>query len=64
MSQTINGFPFSTRYEPHYNQSLLAEKMGHYDLSYTFVKKGLELYPDHYASLELMNKVKKLYENV
>ena len=52
------------RYEPHYNQALLAEKMGHYDLSFNYVKKSLELYPDHYASQELLTKVKKLYETV
>lgn len=51
-------------YEPHYNQALLAEKMGHYNLCFDYVKKSLEVYPDQFATLELLSKVKKLYEAV
>ncbi|XP_027196782.2 tetratricopeptide repeat protein 8 [Dermatophagoides pteronyssinus] len=51
-------------YEPHYNLALLAENSGHFDLSYEYVQKSLNLYPDHYASKELKNRVWKLYEAV
>lgn len=51
-------------YEPHYNQALLCEKLGNYDQCYYYINKSLDLYPDHYASIELIKKVKKLYEVV
>lgn len=57
-------FFFNYRYEPHYNLALLAENSGHFDLSYEYVQKSLNLYPDHYASKELKNRVWKLYEAV
>ncbi|KAI7691175.1 Tetratricopeptide repeat protein 8 [Sarcoptes scabiei] len=51
-------------YEPHYNLALLAEISGQYDLSYKLVKTSLNLYPEHYASKELSERVWKLYEAV
>lgn len=50
-------------YEPNYNLALIGERNGQYDLSYEYVKKSLFIYPDHYASQQLFNRMKKLYEN-
>lgn len=57
-------FTFVNRYEPHYNLALLAENSGNFDLCREYVQKALALYPEHYASKELLVRVKKLYEAV
>lgn len=60
-----NNFQISIpRYEPHYNLALLAENSGNFDLCLEYVHKSLELYPEHYASKELLNRVTKLYDTV
>ncbi|KAI2808173.1 Tetratricopeptide repeat protein 8 [Blomia tropicalis] len=51
-------------YEPHFNLALLAENSGNFDLSLEYVMKSLKLYPEHYASKELLSRVRKLYESV
>ncbi|XP_050434000.1 tetratricopeptide repeat protein 8 [Adelges cooleyi] len=50
-------------YEPYYNKALLAEEEGDHQSSYAMVKKSLEIYPDHYNSREILNRLKKYFSS-
>jgi tetratricopeptide repeat protein 8 len=45
-------------FEPYYNFSALKYKMGDLEEAYKFNKKALELFPEHYDSKELRDKIK------
>lgn len=51
-------------FEPHFNQALLAEKMGDLQNSYFTVHKSLYAFPEHVDSKELLNRIKKLFTNL
>ncbi|GBL97504.1 Tetratricopeptide repeat protein 8 [Araneus ventricosus] len=48
-------------FEPHFNQALLAEKMGDLQNAYFMVQKSLEAYPDHTDSKDLFQRIKDLF---
>lgn len=50
-------------YEPNYNLALIGERNGQYDLCYEYSKKAINIYPDHYSSQQIIQRMKKLYEN-
>jgi len=51
-------------YEPHYNLALIGEKLGNYDLCYQSIKKCLQIYPHHFPSKEIYNRMKEMYESI
>ncbi len=44
-------------FEPYYNASLLAYKLGDFQESFELVKKGITAYPDHSDSQELLKQL-------
>ena len=46
-------------FEPYYNYANTRYKQGDYEESYKFAKKALEIYPQHFESKEIVEKIQK-----
>ena len=44
-------------FEPYYNFSIMRYKLGDIEEAYKFNKKALEIFPDHYESKDLKEKI-------